>query len=93
MEILSRKTLGQFHKDLRWSTRIYVLIAVILGVGAFVLGLWGAYRAIAMVLAIGLVLFAEFVALAFQRHAGIWRIIAWSVALILAALLLIGWQH
>lgn len=93
MEILSRKTFTQFHKDLRWSTRAYVLMAVILGLGAFMLGLWGAYRAVAMILAIALVLLAEFAALSFQHHAKIWRIIGWSLILILAALLLIGWKR
>ncbi len=92
MEILSKKTFRQFQQDLRWSTRVYVLIAVVLGLGAFFLGIWGPYRAVAMIFAIALVLFTELAARSLQRHANTWRITAWALLLILAALLLIGWQ-
>lgn len=91
MEMLERKDLKQFHRDLRWSTRIYTLIAIIIGIGAFALHLWGTQWALMMMMALGVALFVETFAISFHRHPRTWRVIRWAILLLLVALLLIAW--
>jgi hypothetical protein len=90
MEVLEPKNLKQFHRDLRWSTRIYTLIALIIGLGAFVFDLWGTQWALLMMLALGVALFVESFAISFHRHPRTWRVIRLLILLALALLLFIG---
>lgn len=90
MEVMERKTLKQFHRDLSWSTRIFTLISIILGAGAFFLNMWDASWAVMMMLALAVVLFVESFAISFHRHPRLWRVVRWVLVLLLALLLLTG---
>lgn len=90
MAILERKTLKQFHRDLSWSTRIYTLVAVVIGMGAFVFHLWESQWALLMMVALGAALFVESFAISFHRHPQTWKVIRWVIFLLLAILLLTG---
>ncbi len=90
MKVLEPKNIHQFHRDLRWSTRIYTLIALIIGIGAFVFNLWETQWALVMLCALGVALFIESFAISFHRHPKTWRVIRFVILLILALLLFIG---
>lgn len=81
-----KKTLHQFHQDIGWSTRIYVLLALTVVMGALIFRHWG----LTIAFALALVLLVEGLALSIQRHPATWRVIGWWLLLIGLALLLIG---
>jgi len=78
----------------RWSTLIYVALAVALAVGAAILNAWQTNWALTILVALGVVLFIESMLLIYQRHPGAWRLIKWGILLLLALLLFTGfWQY
>lgn len=84
------KALKQFNETLNWSTRIFVLMAISLIIGAFVLNAWGSNFALAVALSLAIVLLTETIILSIQHHPRTWRIIGWFLLLILFLLLLVG---
>lgn len=89
---MERKTLKQFHKQLSWSTRIYVLLTVALLAGAYLFDANNTDWTLPVIGALSVVLFVESFAISFHRHPKTWRVIRWAVILILLALLLIGFN-
>ena len=89
---MERKTLKQFHKELSWSTRIYVLLTVALLGGAYLFDANNTNWTLPVIGALSVVLFVESFAISFHRHPKTWRVIRWAVVLILLALLLIGFM-
>ncbi len=87
---MERKTLKEFHKDLSWSTRIYTLLTVALLAGAYIFDANNMGWALPITGAIAVILFVESFAISFHRHPKTWRVIKWTIILILLALLLIG---
>lgn len=89
---MERKTLKQFHKDLSWSTRIYTLLTIALLAGAYLFDANNTSWALPIAGALAVILFVESFAISFHRHPKSWRLIWWTIALILMALLLIGFN-
>lgn len=81
-----RKTLSGFHREISWSTRIYLLMAVAVAVGMLIFPYWS----VVMLFALAIVLFVESLTLSIQRHPATWRTIGWLLLLIMLALLLIA---
>lgn len=82
------------YRQPRWSTLIYVALAVVLAIGAAILNAWHTNWALTILVALGVVLFIESMLLISQRHPGTWRLIKWGILLLLAVLLLTGfWQY
>ncbi len=89
---MERKTLKQFHKNLSWSTRIYTLLTVATVVFSYIFDAWNSNWVKTMILALAIILFAETFEIVFHQHPKTWRTIRWIIFLILAALLLIGFN-
>jgi len=87
---MEKRTLKEFHKDLSWSTRIYMLLVVATIVLSIVFDAWSANWALTTIGAIAIILFVESFAISFRRHPKTWKIIRFIFFLILLALVLIG---
>lgn len=87
---MARKTLKQFHKELGWSTRIYTLLTIALAICAFIFDAWNTDWVLTVICALAIILCVESFAISFHRHPKTWRVIWWSIVLILLAVLLIG---
>lgn len=92
--LMSSNQSPTIYRQPRWSTLIYVTLAVALAIGAAVLNAWQTNWALTILVALGVVLFIESMLLLSQRHPGTWRLIKWGILLLLAVLLLTGfWQY
>ena len=87
---MEKRTFQQFNSDLSWSTRIYLLLALLVTGGAFLFNAWTTNWAFTIAIALAVVLLVESFVLSVQHHPATWRAIGWALLLILLALLLIG---
>jgi len=84
------KSLKKFHRDLSWSTRIYVLLTFLVAVGAIVFNAFETNWALTIVSAIAGILLFESFAVFFHRHPKAWNLVRWILILALMSLVLIG---
>lgn len=78
----------------RWSTILYVVLAVTVAIGAVVLNAWQTNWALTILVGVAVVLFVESMLLIAQRHPGTWQLLKWGILLLLAVLLLTGfWPY
>lgn len=89
---MESKSWKDFHRDLRWSTRIYTLATILVIALAAFFRAWDTNFAMTIVGALAVILFVESFALSFQRHPRLWMVIRWVLLLALLALLLIGFR-
>lgn len=87
---MSHSNASPTYQSPGWSTRMYVILAVALAVGAAVLNAWHTNWALPILLALGVVLFVESMLLIYRRHPGFWRLLKWGILLLLSLLLLTG---
>ncbi|MCB9080658.1 MAG: hypothetical protein H6555_02995 [Lewinellaceae bacterium] len=73
-----------------WSTRIYVLLGVLLMGGAWVFNAWHTNWALAIAFAVAGVLLAETIIVSAHRHPRLWQLLFWGLLLALLGFLLIG---
>ena len=85
-----RKPLSQFHRDVRWSTRIYTLLAAAIALGAILFDAWHTNWALTIAASMALILFVESLVISYHRHPRTWRGVLWILLLVALALLLIG---
>lgn len=76
-------------RELSWSTKIYVLVAIVIAVGSFIFDAWSSNWSLTMLVAIAVIFLVEHFWVVARRHPKAWRIFKWTVLLIgLAGLLL-----
>lgn len=84
------KSLKKFHRDLSWSTRIYVLLTFFVATGAIVFNALETDWALTIVSAIAGILLFESFAVFFHRHPKTWNLVRWILILALMSFILIG---
>ena len=84
------KSWSSLNKSVSWSTKIYVLAAIVLGVGSFVFNAWSGNWIIPMLLALASVLLVEHFWIVAHRHPKSWRIFKWMFLIVILALLLLS---
>lgn len=87
MEVKSWK---EFHRDLRWSTRIYTLAAVLVILFSVLFNAWSTDWALTIVAVIAALLFIETFAYGHAHNPRLWDTIRWILILLLIAFLLMG---
>lgn len=87
---MEKRSFYQFNQDLQWSTRIFILMAVLVLGGAFLFNAWSSNWALTVASALAVILLVESIVLSVQHHPRVWRIIGWVLLLLMLALLLIG---
>lgn len=90
---MERKTWKEFHYDLRWSTRIYTLAAVLVIGFSYVFNAWSTNWTMTIVAAIAGILFVESFAYYFAHHPKAWKSMRWVLALIILMMILLGATH
>ncbi len=87
---MKNKSFQEFNKELSWSIRIQVLMAVGIIIGALIFDAWETDWALTILFAITVVLGVESFAFTFRHHPKAWRLIRWGLILALLVLLLSG---
>ncbi len=87
---MSTKTWKQFNTTLSWSTKIYILIAISVGLGAFAFNAWATYWAMTILLTLALTLLVEYLFLFSNNHPKTWAFIKWTILFITIMLLFIS---
>ena len=87
---MSTKTWKQFNVALSWSTKVYILIAISIGVGAFVFNAWATNWAMTILITLALTLLVEYLSLFSKNHPKTWTFIKWTILFITIMLLFIS---
>lgn len=87
MEVKSWK---EFNRDLRWSTRIYVLSVLLVILFSFMFNAWSTDWALTIISVIAALLLIETFAYGHAHNPGAWATIRWILLMILIAFLLMG---
>ena len=87
---MNKKNWSALNRDLSWSTKIYVLVVLLVSIGSFVFQAWTTNWVMTMLLTFAVVLLVEHFSIVSQRHPKSWRTFKWIVLLLVLALLLIA---
>lgn len=79
-----------FSRELSWSTKIYVLVAISIAIGSFVFDAWSTNWSLTMLVVIAIVFLVEHFWVVAHRHPKSWRIFKWTVLLLGMAWLFLG---
>lgn len=90
---MERKTLKQFHRDLTWQSRIYMVVVLATIIFAHVFHAWEENWVTTIISVIAMVLILDSFNVSFHRHQRIWRLIKWLIILLALAILLIGFYY
>lgn len=85
--IMKGKSWQALDRSLSWSTKIYVLAAILIGLGSFLFNAWSTNWAMTILIALAAVLLVEHFWIVAHRHPKAWRTFKWMVLLIAIALL------
>lgn len=81
------KTWNKFNSGLSWSTKIYVMVAILITIGAFIFNAWTTNWALTMLFTMAGTLLTEYFLVFSRRHPKTWTTIKWLVLFFIIMLL------
>lgn len=87
---MEKKTWRTWNQNLSWSTKVYVLLAVLIGIGSFAFQAWSTNWSVTILFALAIILLVEHFSIVAHRHPKSWKIFKWIILLLACALLFIS---
>ena len=87
---MEAKSWKKFSTDLRWSTRIYVLAAILAILFSVIFNAWHTNWVMTVIAVVGTLFLVETFVYGYAHNPGIWQTILWILLLLLIAILLMG---
>lgn len=88
--MMKGKSWSDLNKAMSSSTKIYVLVAVSIGIGSFIFNAWSTNWTLTILVTLAVTLLVEHFWVLAHRHPKTWNTIKWTILLIALALLFLS---
>ena len=84
------KSWSDLNRMMSWSTKIYVLVALLIGIGSFIFNAWSTNWTLTVLVTLAITLLVEHFWVIAHWHPKAWRTFKWTILLIALALLFLS---